>query len=485
MKKSEDSSIKRQSMINFVISLTGITSFFTLIFLYVDILYDRFNLLLKDLDRISGVVSILGVCFALLNIKCNFGLPKWMRMSIVKVSIGLCLSIVIVPHLHDMMVVKLSVLSEKETNEIVNLENDIKSIGEGSVSDLKDIQEGEKTKQEEKDGMCRVDDDFDPDMEEDLLPPSASPRIDVEDKSTLISKSEELKMFQVLECDPDILQCSPVAEYKQSYKEYILYFLKSRKNTYSQVDDYQINRDTEFTNLVNEANKIQDDIKNNGENIDKVKKIIKLREKALKKYKTKSLCKLLADDYCELARFYISSDKWKNAYKAYINALEFLILYVETIQEDDKLYMCIYNMAVVYQHIGDIFTMNQAMRTDAYFLSVCLFEMASTHTYSNEDYNFYANYYGGMANHKLINLYKGMEGEERNNNIYILDAFNYYEKSLSFNYNEKRNYQYTYLVQVCKLAQDYIDKFGEKPNKLTKEKYKMKEEFYEKLITVP
>ena len=30
MKKSEDSSIKRQSMINFVISLTGITSFFTL-----------------------------------------------------------------------------------------------------------------------------------------------------------------------------------------------------------------------------------------------------------------------------------------------------------------------------------------------------------------------------------------------------------------------------------------------------------------------
>ena len=214
-----------------------------------------------------------------------------------------------------------------------------------------------------------------------------------------------------------------------------------------------INGNSIFADKTAKANEIENS--EAGCTLADLKKIIALREEANMIFSTRDLQLLLSNDYHRLARVYKQQEMWPQAYDNYLQSVSKRIKYLclsESI--NDNFYKSIYEIALLYQCIGDIPAIEMESRSEAYYLSACLFEIASKWNYESaeERFGFYSSYFAGMINHKILLF--ALEDRNAQAGTYAVDAFAYYEKSLSFDdYRKQRSFQYLYLSQVCELSQ--------------------------------
>lgn len=256
---------------------------------------------------------------------------------------------------------------------------------------------------------------------------------------------------------------------------------KLQINSDSEPDDALINGTKDFTDKTRRANQIEQEVQ--GWDVDSLNKIIWLREEAYDIYPTKSLRHLLASDYHDRARSFLLQKDWHSAYEYYLKSIQYEILYIRLLPEiNDDYYKHLYNIAVLYQCIGDIPVIDEVYKTEAYYLSACFFELVCKNDFApqNRDSGFLSSYYAGMVNHKLYLI--GWRDRNRDCYHYLLDAFAYYEKSISFDdYRKQRVYQYDYLSQLCAHAQKYISYFGRAEKLKTTSEYKALEVRYTEL----
>lgn len=243
--------------------------------------------------------------------------------------------------------------------------------------------------------------------------------------------------------------------------------VKSTINTDSQPDSSVINGNPSFTSKTTSANKLEDEIIANGMDEEKLREIIQLREDAFDIYKTSGIRHLLANNYHSLAKICLNKKDWDAAYSCYKKSIEFELSYIHLLSRaDDAYFEQLYNIAVLFQGIGDIPYVEEGYRIEAYFLAASFFETACTNSFEaqNMKTEFLSNYYVGMVNHKLFLL--DWSSKSRSSYRYLLDSLSYYQRSLEYSeYGKHRNLQYQYLADMSLYAQKYIQHFG-KPKEM-------------------
>ncbi len=276
--------------------------------------------------------------------------------------------------------------------------------------------------------------------------------------------------YKMIDASNEGCSLSPTAENKEYVESVLTDKIKSYLNTNSLPDGKGINQNRDFTSETEGANRIQHDIKDNGQSLDKQRNLIAHREKAYAVYPAHSLDNLLSDNYFELARLYKVEGKWEDAYQCYMKSIRHEIQYIKSCTEaNDHFYVRLYNIAVRCHGIGDTDGLNTETKQQAYYLAVCLFEAASKNEFSYKFQNHQAKcyYYAGMTNHKLLRLHPNEYNSEMQ--LYFSDAYMFYEKSLRYSGDKK--YKYTYLAQLCEWALAYIDRQEAAEGMKTREEY--------------
>ena len=292
-----------------------------------------------------------------------------------------------------------------------------------------------------------------------------------------IPNDQERTLLSVIDPNLELNTIEFAVENKTVWCAVISDTVKEKVNSDSQPSDDIVNGTTEFTRRTRQANDIEKDLAENGMDYEKLLNKIRLREEAYEIFQIKPLRRLLASDYHSLARIYSRNKIWDKAYAFYLKSIEFEMLYIRLCQRmDDDYFMHLYNIAILYQCIGDMSVIEPSYRTQAYFLSACFFEAVCKNTFDkeNEQFGFFCSYYAGMLNHKLSLLSWRETGRETG--YYLYDAIAYYELSLEFeNYQKQRSYQYQYLSELSNLAQRYIRLYGRVSGMLTSSEYKQME----------
>ena len=254
--------------------------------------------------------------------------------------------------------------------------------------------------------------------------------------------------------------------------------IKRYVNSKSEPPDEIINGTKEFTVNTERANSIEDEWQ--GYENEGIQEVIELREKAFKIYETKALSHLLASDYHKLAKANRFQQDWEGTLNSYLRSIKYEMCFIKFLPAvNDDYYKHLYKVAVVFQCIGDIPVIQKQYKDEAYFLSSCFFEIVCKNTFDepNEETGFLASYYAGMVNHKLFLFH--WASREKRAGAYIEDSIVYYEKSLDYeDYRKQRGYQHSYMVQMCKHAQNYIKRWGKFPGMRTVEEYQSKEKLY-------
>lgn len=252
------------------------------------------------------------------------------------------------------------------------------------------------------------------------------------------------------------------SENKSIWTSMISDTVKSTINTDSQPDSSTINGNSNFTHKTTSANELEDEIIANGMDEEKLREIIQLREDAFDIYKTSGVRHLLANNYHSLAKICLNKKDWDAAYSCYKKSIEFELSYIRLLSRaDDAYFEQLYNIAVLFQGIGDIPYVEEGYRIEAYFLAASFFETACTNSFEAQNIKteFLSNYYAGMVNHKLFLL--EWSSRSRSSYRYLLDSISYYQRSLEYSeYGKHRNLQYQYLTETCLYAQRYIQYFG-------------------------
>lgn len=247
----------------------------------------------------------------------------------------------------------------------------------------------------------------------------------------------------------------PAAKNKGDWEPRLSDTIKETVNSDSQPSNNEINGNGSFGTLTSHANQLEDEM--SGLDAEKLFEIIDCREKAFEIFETKGLRLLLSNDYHKAARYYRLNADWENAYSYYVKSIEYKMRHIRTLAKMDSEYFGdLYEIAILYHCIGDMPTIPEEYRTEAYFLSTCLMEVVSKNTSGEEapERGFLSSYYAGMINHKQALL--GLRSRADGTDIFINDGFRYYERSLDFDdYKRQRNYQYEYLADLCQCALNY------------------------------
>lgn len=241
--------------------------------------------------------------------------------------------------------------------------------------------------------------------------------------------------------------------------------------TESLPNSYGMNWNPEFSSKTAQANKIEEDIKNNGVDISKLSNLIALRKEAYEIYPTENLRYLLSNNYFQLARQHKVASQWKEAYDCYLESAKYEVLYIKTLpSHNDSYYIHLFALAVRFHAIGDISALNLESKIEALYLATCLFEATSKNNFSkvHEKYQSDSYYYAGMTNHKLVNLC--WKTKHRDTYHYFEEACAYYLKSLDYLTDTK--HKYTFLAQLYTWAQEYIQRYGRADGMLTLAEYK-------------
>lgn len=249
------------------------------------------------------------------------------------------------------------------------------------------------------------------------------------------------------------------ASKKSEWEARISDTIKGTINTDSQPSNDVVNGNGEFAKLTRMANKTEIDLNENGMDSKKLFDMVNHREQAFDIYQTSGLRSRLANDYHRVARYYRFDEEWESSYKYYLKSIEFFLRHIRILsQAGDMYFKDLYQIAILYQCIGDIPVIQKEYRTQAYFLSTCFMEIVSKNTTaeSMEEYGFLSSYYAGMINQKqaLLGLYSGTTADI---DVFIRDGIEYYKRSLGFeNYKLQRSYQYEYLADLCQCAQNFL-----------------------------
>lgn len=290
-------------------------------------------------------------------------------------------------------------------------------------------------------------------------------------------------LVAVIEPDLERMELSRTPENQNAWSALLADTVKRKILSDSQPENDLVNGNPAFTRCTQEANDLQAALSDNGMDPDKLEEIIQLREEAYDIYATKGLRHLLASDYHRWAKVCSQVKDWEQAYEYYLKSIEFEIIYIRLVPElNDEYFDHLYNIATIYQCLGDIPTLKADDKKDAYFLSACFYEIVCKHTFdsSDEKTGFLSAYYAGMVHHKLYLL--GWRERIRASEVYLCDAIAHYEKSLEFSdYGKQRHYQYDFLAQMSGHAQKYIQYFGQPASMLTKAEYRDMEMRYQDL----
>lgn len=143
-------------------------------------------------------------------------------------------------------------------------------------------------------------------------------------------------------------------------------------------DAKQVNRDREFASKISQANELDRDIKENGEDIAKLRNLIALQEEAYALYAIADLRYGLAQTYLRLAKQYKAINQWDEGYTCCLEAIKYELFYIRILTNcNDSYYICLYELAVRCQWVGDIDILDPDSKIQAFYLSACLFEAAS------------------------------------------------------------------------------------------------------------
>ena len=275
-------------------------------------------------------------------------------------------------------------------------------------------------------------------------------------ESAIILKDGPEHLLDIIDPTLKNILPAPAAENKSEWEPRLSDTIKETVNSDSQPSNSEINRNTQFGRLTQRANELEN--KMTGLDAEKLFEIIDCREKAFNIFETQDLRLLLANDYHKAARYYRLNADWANAYDYYVRSIEYRMRHIRTLPKiGDQYFEDLYEVAILYQCIGDIPTITEEYRAEAYFLSTCFMEVVSKNTADGESAKrgFLSSYYAGMINHKQGLL--GLRSHVRGTDIFINDGIRYYEKSLNFeDYQRQRSYQYEYLADLCQCALDYL-----------------------------
>lgn len=290
-------------------------------------------------------------------------------------------------------------------------------------------------------------------------------------------------LVAVIDSDLERMELSRAPENQNAWSALLADTVKATILSDSQPENNLVNGNAAFTSRTQKANELQAALSSNGMDPDKLKAVIQLREEAYGIYATKGLRHLLASDYHRWAKVCLQAKDWEQAYTYYLKSIEFELLYIRLIPElNDEYFDHLYNIATIYQCLGDIPILNADDKKDAYFFSACFYEIVCKHTFesSGEKTGFLSAYYAGMVHHKSYLL--GWRERIRASEVYLCDAIAHYQKSLEFSgYGKQRHYQYDFLAQMSSHAQKYIQYFGQPASMLTKAEYRDMELHYRAL----
>lgn len=293
----------------------------------------------------------------------------------------------------------------------------------------------------------------------------SNPNVEILEPQTVISNAEVLTsenalilqegpehLLDIIDPVLKLILSPPIAKNKGEWEPRLSDTIKETVNTDSQPSSNEINGNKAFGDWTRRANQLESEI--TGLDAEKLFEIIDCREQAFKVFETKDLRLLLFNDYHKVARYYRLNTDWMKAYEYYIKSIEYRTRHIRALSKMDSEYFNdLYEMAILYHCIGDMPTITDEYRTEAYFLSTCLMEVVSKNT-SDEgtsELGFFSSYYAGMINHKQALL--GLRSHADGTDIFINDGYRYYEKSLDFEgYKKQRNYQYQYLADLCQCA---------------------------------
>lgn len=287
-------------------------------------------------------------------------------------------------------------------------------------------------------------------------------------KNIFIPENELKILFNILDYDIDIQEDLTISNRKLITNN--LYdIIKQNISSNCQEDSKIINGTPEFTNRTEEANDLEKYIINNGIDIYKLKQIINLREEAYGLFQTQNLCKLLANNYHQLARYYARNEQFQSAFDSYITSICYELEYIKFCSQiSDDYYIHLYNIAVLYQAIGDIQNIDINYKQTSFFISMCLYDITAMNKFTEQhfDYNFLSNYYAGIINHKLAIISWYYNNQFNTDTKFFLEiAFNYYQTSLQYKYQgEFSSYPHEYMSQIYEMSTYYINRYGQPEN---------------------
>ena len=255
-------------------------------------------------------------------------------------------------------------------------------------------------------------------------------------------------------------------ESKEFVKSIINTCFQKKCGTGSQPVDEEINSNVEFTNYTEEANRLSALLAKMGMDEPTLLEIIELRTKAYEIIQTKSLRKLLANNWERLGLHYYKVDKLaEDTYNALLKSIEYRTEYLRMLNHDDvEFFWEIYRIGRAFSTISLINGLDNNYKLHASLIACCILELASSNSNVEESEKtlFFSSYYAGMENQKLLLSIPvlGDEAIKEVSGIYISDGLKFYERSLeASNYKRQRFNQYEYIKQVADIGLSYVNSF--------------------------
>ncbi|GAB1475503.1 hypothetical protein MASR2M70_03350 [Bacillota bacterium] len=287
--------------------------------------------------------------------------------------------------------------------------------------------------------------------EMDLIPSSIKELYSYIIEEDQIGHQDSLSVMQLLS-----------RENKEPIKNMINTCLQKKYGTGYQPTNEIVNANVEFTNYTREANRLSEALAEMGMDESALLDIIELRTKAYEIIQTKSLRKLLANNWERLGLYYYKVNKpAEDTYGAILKSIEYRTEYLRMLNYDDtELYWEVYRIGRAFSTVSLVSGLDNNYKLHASLIACCILELASSNSNAedSEKILFYSSYYAGMENHKLLLSIPtlGDEAIKEVSGIYISDGLKYYKRSLeASNYKKQRFMQHEYIKQVVDIGLNY------------------------------
>lgn len=395
----------------------------------------------KSITTIGSISGLFTIIAFIMEKKEDLGFPKRLIDSIFNICISIAGSCIV------FVSVSSGVIYLPNTNDVIAsfLDKDNKDIGNPNETETEtETDTTHITPQQLKEEIQETGKTFNPNISNDKF------------NQRFLTKQNNIQTIN-----------NNFAEKQLALNECVIDHIKSLFGKEKSCDYNALNRDVEYTDCIEEANRISNIAEN--ENDDSYYEIINLREKAYNKGKTRELAILLARDYNEWADEYVRKDIKQEAFNCYIKSLDYYeesikLMKPHTNYKIDE-YTISYKIGQVFHSIGDLKNMNINIRLDSYLMS------SSYLNYQSQKKSFYSSYYNGMVEHKL--------GILLSNDRYrfLINACNNYWMGLQCAPRKSSKINlYRFIADVNNELMIFIESNGQKASLSTSEEYKQKKD---------